>query len=85
MPDYPRSLIAFQRRFPDDRACAEYLLTVRWPEGFRCPACGHVQALETKAWTFEFAKCAKQTSATSGTIIHGSKLALHIWFWAAAP
>ena len=85
MPDYLRSLIAFQRRFPDDRAGAEYLLTVRWPAGFRCPACGHdwAWALETKAWTFECAKCAKQTSVTSSTIIHGGKLALHIWFWAA--
>jgi len=85
MPDYPRSLIAFQRRFGDDRACAEYLFSVRWPEGFRCPACGHPKgwALETKAWTFQCAKCAKQTSVTSGTIMHGSKLALHVWFWAA--
>jgi hypothetical protein len=38
--------------------------------------------LETKAWTFQ---CAKQTSVTSGTIMHGSKLALHVWFWAAYP
>ena len=85
MPDYPRSLIAFQRRFGDDRACAEYLFSVRWPEGFRCPACGHPKgwALETKAWTFQCAKCAKQTSVTSGTIMHGSKLALHVWLWAA--
>ena len=80
MPDYPRSLIVFQRRFPDQRACAEYLLAVRWPDGFRCPACGHDRswAYKTKAWTFQCAKCAKQTSVTSGTIMHGTKLALHI-------
>ncbi len=85
MPDYPRSLIAFQHRFPDDRACAAYLLTIRWPEGFRCPACGHHRAwaLKTKARTFECANCARQTSVTAGTIMHGSKLALHVWFWAA--
>ena len=29
MPDFPRSLIAFQRRFPDDAACAAYLAAVR--------------------------------------------------------
>lgn len=85
MPGCPYSLIAFQRCFPDDRACAEYLVDVRWPEGFRCPACGHDRswALAAKAWTFECAKCAKQASVTSGTITHGSKLPLHIWFWAA--
>jgi len=49
MPGCPRSLIAFQRRFGDDRAGAEHLF--RRPEGFGCPACGHpkVRALETKA------------------------------------
>ncbi len=85
MTDYPRSLIAFQRRFPDERACAEYLVSLRWPQGFRCPACGGARgwALQTKAWTFECAGCGKQTSVTSGTIMHGAKLPLHIWFWAA--
>ncbi len=85
MLDCPRSLIAFQRRFPDEAACAAYLVAMRWPEGFRCPACEHRRAwrLETKPWTFECAACAKQTSVTAGTIMHGSKLRLHVWFWAA--
>ena len=34
MPDYPHSLVDFQRRFPDDAACAHYLADRRWPEGF---------------------------------------------------
>ncbi len=44
MPDFPRSLIAFQRHFPDEAACAAYLVAIRWPDGFRCPACGHDRA-----------------------------------------
>ena len=38
MSDFPRSLIAFQRRFGDEAACVAYLVAQRWPEGFRCPA-----------------------------------------------
>ena len=34
MPDYPGSLVDFQRRFPDDAACAHYLAALRWPDGF---------------------------------------------------
>jgi transposase-like protein/predicted RNA-binding Zn-ribbon protein involved in translation (DUF1610 family) len=85
MADFPRSLHEFQRRFPDPAACAAYLSTARWPDGFVCPACGHAQAwqLETKAWTYECAACHRQTSVTAGTIMHGSKLALSAWFWAA--
>jgi hypothetical protein len=85
MIDLPRSLLAFQRRFPDEPACAAYLAATRWPEGFRCPACGHDRGWElaTKAFTWECAGCAKQTSVTAGTIMHGSKLPLTVWFWAA--
>lgn len=85
MPDFPRSVLEFQHQFPDEAACAAWLLAARWPDGFRCPACGHDHAwkLETKAWTYECAKCRRQTSVTAGTVMHSSKLPLTVWFWAA--
>ena len=85
MADFPRSLLEFQRRFPDDAACAAYLAAARWPDGFVCPACASLKgwALTTKAWTFECAACHRQTSVTAGTVLHGSKLRLTVWFWAA--
>lgn len=53
MVDFPRALIEFQRRFPDDAASAAHLAETRWPEGFVCPECSHGKAwrLDTKAWT----------------------------------
>jgi transposase-like protein len=85
MTDFPRSLLAFQRRFPDEGACVAYLAAARWPEGFRCPVCGHGKGWElaTKAFTWECAGCRRQTSVTAGTVLHGSKLPLTVWFWAA--
>lgn len=85
MTDFPRSLLEFQQRFPDEAACAAYLMAARWPGGFVCPVCGGVRswALETKAWTHECAECGRQTSVTAGTVMHGSKLPLTVWFWAA--
>ena len=41
MTDFPRSLPAFERRFPDEATCAEWLLERRWGSGFACPGCGH--------------------------------------------
>jgi hypothetical protein len=83
--DFPRSLIEFQQRFPDEAACVKYLFMARWPEGFVCPDCGKSKAwqLQTKPWTWECAGCGKQTSVTAGTIVHHSKLPLTTWFWAA--
>ena len=39
--------------------------------------------LSTKAFTWECAGCARQTSVTAGTVMHASKLPLTVWFWAA--
>src|SRR3954447_21835724 len=85
MTDFPRSLIEFQQRFPDEAACVKYLFMAPRPEGFVCPDCGKSKAwqLQTKPWTWECAGCSKQTSVTAGTIMHHSKLPLTIWFWAA--
>ena len=34
MAELPRSLPEFEARFPDDAACARWLLEKRWPDGF---------------------------------------------------
>ena len=39
----PTTLLDFARRFSEERACAEYLIAVRWPDGFVCPTCGSRQ------------------------------------------
>ena len=85
MTDFPRSLPEFQRHFPNEVACVDYLAAVCWPGGFRCPACGGGRAwrLSAKPFTWECASCGKQTSVTAGTVMHGSKLDLTVWFWAA--
>ena len=85
MVDFPTSLVDFQRRFPDEAACAAWLFEARWPTGFRCPACDHDKAWPHggKAFTYECAACGRQTSVTAGTIMHGSKLPLTVCFWAA--
>ena len=81
MRDFPNSLGNFQRRYPDEAACAAWLFTARWPAGFRCPACAHEKGWPHggKPFTFECAACGKQTSVTAGTIMHGSKLPLTAW------
>lgn len=36
----------FQDRFASEEACRAYLFESRWPDGFRCPACGGGEAGE---------------------------------------
>lgn len=35
--NFPKTLIEFAERFLDEKACREYLMSLKWPEGFVCP------------------------------------------------
>src|SRR3954454_23819925 len=85
MAELPRSLPEFEAQFPDEAACARWLLGKRWPDGFRCPACGHGEAWELgrERLTLQCTACERQVSVTAGTVLHGSHLGLRTWFLAA--
>jgi transposase-like protein len=80
-PDFPKTFPQFVRRFPDDQSCWDYLVQSRWPEGFHCPD-GHPGSFIKTRKLFQCTD-GKQWSVTSGTVMHRSKLPLHVWFWAA--
>jgi hypothetical protein len=76
--------VEFQERFPDEGACLEYLAASRWPDGYRCPACGGEHAwVLARRHLWECARCRHQASVTAGTVMHGTRTPLRLWFWAA--
>src|SRR3954468_9621425 len=81
--DLPEDMPSFLARFGTDGQCREYLLKARWPEGFRCAACGHDDAytLKTKI-VYECVACRKQHSLLAGTIFEQTKTGLSRWFLA---
>ena len=81
--DYPRTPAEFDELFGTEDLCWEYLIDRRWPEGFRCPRCKSGSAWLVREMLFECKGCGHQTSATSGTVFHGSHLPLSVWFRAA--
>lgn len=83
MPSFPRSVAELERQFPDDRSCVEFLASLRWPEGFRCPACDGRTGWLTKRGRFTCRGCARQISVTAGTIFHATRVPLTSWFRAA--
>jgi Transposase zinc-ribbon domain len=83
---FPRSLPEFQRLFPDDAACAEYLEKARWEKGFVCPRCeasGEPFHISTRPGVLTCRKCRSQTGLTVGTVMERSRTPLCVWFWAA--
>jgi transposase-like protein len=70
----------FAKRFATEAACRDYLIQLRWPEGFRCPHCGGRENWRLKNARFECRVCGRQTSATAGTIFEGTRKPLRLWF-----
>lgn len=62
----------------------DYLARSRWPEGFRCPACGSTLAyLLRRRRLWQCQACRRQTSVTAGTVLHRTRQPLRRWFLAA--
>ena len=73
-----RSLIEFQKAFPDNEACAKHLAEQRWQKRFVCPKCGHDEAWYlSKRKLFDCKNCRFQTSVTAATIFHGTRTIEH--------
>ena len=83
-PDFPRTILEFQRRFADEATCRAYLFESRWPDGFRCPKCGSERATALpKRLLWQCPTCRHQISVTAGTVLHKTRTPIHLWFWAA--
>lgn len=64
--------------------CRRYLVECRWPDGYRCPRCAHAEPYELSTRElFQCRSCRHQVSVTAGTILHRTRVPLHLWFSAA--
>lgn len=79
--DYPGDLMQFESRFASEKGCRDYLVELRWPDGFRCPRCDSPRGWATgRGFFVECAGCHYQASPTVGTIFERTRLPLKVWF-----
>jgi hypothetical protein len=78
---FPCTLLEFQAQFPDEASCWVYLREARWPRGFLCPRCAsrgsHFLAMRRLE---QCRSCRYQGSVTAGTVFHGTRAPLRVWF-----
>lgn len=74
----------FDRDFPDDAACLEWLVGFLYPDGIHCPKCGkvtkHHKAKDHPYYSCQF--CGHHEHPMRGTIFEGSATSLRLWFHA---
>jgi len=82
MYSYPVDQQDFEQLVSSEEACRAYLESIRWPNGFICPACSSNLAWTTAQGRHECQQCGRQTSVTAGTLFQDTRYPLHIWFQA---
>lgn len=78
---YPKDFQEFLVQFKSEEDCWNYIFEIRWPNGFTCPKCND----NNKYWLTEqklihCSSCGYQASVTGGTIFHGTRKPLMLWF-----
>ncbi len=74
----------FEKQFPTDAACLDFLKTARWPRGVPCKICGkitkHHRITGRSCYSCDW--CGTQVYPLAGTIFHKSPTSLRSWFHA---
>lgn len=77
------SIADFMSKYGTESKCRKEVFNLRWPKGFICPECSNTTYCEIKArHVLQCHHCHNQTSVTSGTIFHSTKVSLVKWFFA---
>lgn len=71
------SIFEFQQRFPDEASCYQYLVDLKWKDGYRCLNCGNDKFCKgNHEFSRQCTKCNAIESATSGTLFHRLKFSI---------
>src|SRR5438270_10785316 len=81
------SMGVYDERFTDPLKAADYLESIRWPDGPVCPHCGererkHYKLPNKTRRLWKCAACRKQFTVTVGTIFERSHIPLNKWLLA---
>jgi transposase-like protein len=79
MEDYPRTILELEERFPNEDRCRDYLMQLRWPDGFVCPRCQAKEVWSATRGRLVCRVCRHQTSVTAGTIFQDTHKPLRLW------
>lgn len=78
--NYPKDFQEFLSKFKNEEDCWEYVFELRWPEGYTCAKCNSSKYWITKQKLIHCSNCGFQASITGGTIFHGTRKPLLLWF-----
>jgi transposase-like protein len=80
---FPQTLIEAIRYFADPDVAVQFMASIRWPEGAKCPSCEstNVGYISTRR-VWQCKGCKKQFTVKLGTVMEDSPISLDKWLCA---
>jgi transposase-like protein/ribosomal protein L37AE/L43A len=78
--EFPQTQPAFEARFSTEEACRDYLVEVRWAGKPQCSRCRTPCVSKQASLRWQCSHCHYQMSLTAGTVLHGTRKPLRLWF-----
>jgi transposase-like protein len=77
-------VFGFFKKFPNEKACEDFIIQARWPRGIYCPECGNykIYRLENQK-RFKCGSCKTQFTVRTNSVLAESKVTLRQWLLAA--
>lgn len=78
----PNTLLEAVTHFSDPERCREFMVALRWPDGVRCPTCGHDKVswlAGAGRWQCSKRHPQRQFTMKTGTIFEDSPLPFSKW------
>ena len=67
--------IAFSKKFTNNEECYNYLIEIKWRNGFQCSKCGSEESYAGRTYYYRRCKeCGYDESVTANTLFHGMKM-----------
>jgi transposase len=78
------TIFDFNRQFPDDDACLEWVKEWRWPNGIFCDACQRITKHHriVRRMSYSCQCCGHHVHPMAGTIYEKTRTPLRVWFHA---
>jgi transposase-like protein len=72
--------VSLKNGFLQTKPVGQYLYSLRWPDGFVCPRCGHKKAWKMSDALYWCTSCSYKASVTAGTVFERTRKPLTVWF-----
>ena len=82
MDSYPETQSEFDALVASQEVSQRYLASIRWPNGFICPSCGHPSAWMLATGQYQCMRCRRRVTVTAGTLFQDTRYPLTVWFQA---